>query len=540
MLKRFTYLTLLMIFAILIGSCDNDDFMSPYDPSYSLPAPTNLVIEQIAVNQCRLTWQDNSLVEEGFKIEKKVDNGPFNEIGLVSANASTYTDIYSQVNSQIQYRVCSYYGQDDSAYEVGDVINNILSTPENLIINRIGISSIELGWTYNGVPGIEGFRIEKKVDNGTFNQIGLLSANTSTYTDTNAEVNSQLQYRVCSFSGVEDSAYEIGDVIDNDLPQVSNFLSEIVSNQIDLSWEYSLTGIDGFKLFKKVNNGDWGQAIMLDPDVRNYSDSEYNNYDAYNYKIQAFYQEIESVYVGTEIILILDGFVLVPAGTFTMGDTRGEGSSNELPTHQVTLSSFIIGKYEVTQAEYQAVMGTNPSQFSGSDKPVEQVTWNNAVEYCNARSIQEGLIPCYNTSTWACDFSANGYRLLTEAEWEYAARGATNNPDYLYAGSNDIASVAWYSGNSGNITHAVGSKAPNSLGIYDMSGNVWEWCNDWYGSYSSSAQSDPVGPATGSYRVIRGGSWYISAPSCRVAYRYLYSPTFSYYFIGFRLARSSN
>ncbi len=209
-------------------------------------------------------------------------------------------------------------------------------------------------------------------------------------------------------------------------------------------------------------------------------------------KVRAYKVDWQESEIATAEYVINSDLVLVPAGTFTMGDTRGVGYSRELPTHQVTLSSFYIGKYEVTQGEYQAVMGTNPSYFSGSDKPVEQVTWYNAVEYCNARSIQEGLTPCYNTSTWACDFSANGYRLPTEAEWEYAARGASNNPDYLYAGSNDINSVAWYGDNSSSTTHNVGTKAPNGLGIYDMSGNVYEWCNDWYGSYSSSAQTDPV------------------------------------------------
>ncbi len=249
--------------------------------------------------------------------------------------------------------------------------------------------------------------------------------------------------------------------------------------------------------------------------------------------------EIVSEIYEINIISAPEGFVLVEGGTFTMGRTTGSGYSNELPTHQVTLSSFYIGKYEVTQAEYQAVMGSNPSYYSGSDKPVEKVTWYNAVEYCNARSIQEGLTPCYNTNTWACDFSANGYRLPTEAEWEYAARGGTNDPDYLYSGSDDINSVAWYSSNSGSTTHNVGTKEPKQLGLYDMSGNVWEWCNDWYGSYSSSAQTDPVGPATGFSRVLRGGSWYGDASSCRVARRSHVNPSSSSNVRGFRLARST-
>ncbi len=256
-------------------------------------------------------------------------------------------------------------------------------------------------------------------------------------------------------------------------------------------------------------------------------------------KARAYKEDWQESQIASADYVINSDFVLVEGGTFTMGDTRGEGQSDEVPTHQVTLSSFYIGKYEVTQTEYQAVMGSNPSYFSGSDKPVEQVTWYNAVEYCNARSIQEGLTPCYNTTTWACDFSANGYRLPTEAEWEYAARGRTNDPDYLYAGSDDINSVAWYTSNSGSTTHNVGTKTPNSLGLYDMSGNVWEWCNDWYGSYSSSAQTDPVGSNSGSYRVLRGGGWLYDADYCRVALRYINIPFGSSNVVGFRVTRAA-
>lgn len=232
--------------------------------------------------------------------------------------------------------------------------------------------------------------------------------------------------------------------------------------------------------------------------------------------------------------------VFVPGGTFIMGRTRGDGLADELPTHQVTLSPFYIGKYEVTQAEYQALMDSNPSYSIGSDKPVERVVWIHSVEYCNAKSIQEGLTPCYNTTNWTCDFTANGYRLPTEAEWEYAARGASNEPDYLYSGSDDINSVAWCTFNSGSTTHNVGSKMPNSLGIYDMSGNVCEWCNDFLGDYSSDAQTDPVGPDSSFYRILRGGSWDYSAEECRVAIRFAYNQAYANGNMGFRLVRRPN
>ena len=271
----------------------------------------------------------------------------------------------------------------------------------------------------------------------------------------------------------------------------------------------------------------------------------------------------EAVY---EINSVPAGFVYVPGGTFTMGDTRGGGDSDELPTHIVTLNSFLLGKYEVTQAEYAQYMTPGSSWTSsyglGNNYPAYYVSWYAILKYCNLRSMAEGLTPVYtisgstNPASWGtvptssnatwnaaiCNWSANGYRLPTEAEWEYAARGAMNTPDYLYSGSDDVNAVAWYSGNnSPNGSKPVGTKAANGLGLHEMSGNLWEWCWDWYGSgyYSSSPGSNPTGPASGSYRVARGGSWDYSATICRVANRW---GSFSYgdlTYNGFRLCRSA-
>lgn len=228
-------------------------------------------------------------------------------------------------------------------------------------------------------------------------------------------------------------------------------------------------------------------------------------------------------------------FVLVEGGTFNNG------------TADVTLSDFYMCKYEVTQGEYEAVIGSNPAHDYGvgNNYPVYYVTWYNAVEYCNARSLQEGLTPCYDTSDWSCDFTANGYRLPTEMEWMYAAKGGNQEPASgynQYAGTDvesELTNYAWYSSNAGNQTHAVGTKLPNQLGLYDMSGNVYEWCNDWYGSYSSSSQTNPTGPSSGSYRILRGGSWGNSASGCCVASRYSINPTYSSYNLGFRIIRAN-
>ena len=234
------------------------------------------------------------------------------------------------------------------------------------------------------------------------------------------------------------------------------------------------------------------------------------------------------------------GFVFVQGGTFQMGSNSGD--SDEKPVHTVTVNDFYIGKYEVTQKEWKEVMGSNPSYFKGDNLPVEKVSWYDAVEFCNKKSEKEGLQKCYsgNGKSITCNFNANGYRLPTEAEWEYAVRGGNKSRNYKYSGSNTIGDVAWYSSNSGSKTHQVGTKQANELGISDMSGNVWEWCWDWKGSYSSSSQTNPKGASSGSYRVLRGGRWAYVADLCRVASRSSYgAPVYSDFVIGFRLVRDS-
>jgi len=234
-------------------------------------------------------------------------------------------------------------------------------------------------------------------------------------------------------------------------------------------------------------------------------------------------------------------FVRVEGGTFQMGSASG-GEDRERPVRSVTVKSFNIGKYEVTQKEWFEVMGSNPSSYKGDNLPVEQVSWLDVIEYCNRRSVKEGLTPMYSGygNSISCNWSANGYRLPTEAEWEYAAKGGNKDPMvYEYSGSNSVDTVAWYGSNSGSRTQPVGTKAANSLGIHDMSGNVWEWCWDWYGTYPSGAQSDPTGASSGSDRMRRGGSSFSSAAGTRSANRSYDTPTNRDYGLGFRLVRNA-
>jgi len=229
--------------------------------------------------------------------------------------------------------------------------------------------------------------------------------------------------------------------------------------------------------------------------------------------------------VGENIVCTLNDIdfemVFVEGGTFTMGCTPEQSKCNkdEKPAHFVILSNYYIGKYEVTQAQWRAVMGNNPSYFNGDNLPVENVSWNDAQEFVHKLNNQTG----------------KNYRLPTEAEWEYACRGGKFSASYKYSGSNTISDVAWYYENSDRKTHPVGYKQANELGIYDMSGNVWEWCSDWYGSYNSNLQTNPQGASTGSQRVLRGGSWNNHAQNCRVSYRHYSSPDSRGSGSGFRL-----
>lgn len=228
------------------------------------------------------------------------------------------------------------------------------------------------------------------------------------------------------------------------------------------------------------------------------------------------------------------GMVRVKGGTFTMGSPESDkdARSTEKPAHAVTLSDFSIGKYEVTQAQWRAVMGDNPSDNKGCDRcPVEQVSWHDVQDFIKKLN--------------ALDPSKN-YHLPTEAEWEYAAKGGTvglaNGGGTQYAGSDNIDEVAWYDGNSGNKIHPVGGKKANALGLYDMSGNVYEWVeDDWHGDYKGAPSNGKawVDRIRGSYRVYRGGSWYFGARYCRVLDRNLYSPMIRHGYLGFRLASSS-
>lgn len=232
----------------------------------------------------------------------------------------------------------------------------------------------------------------------------------------------------------------------------------------------------------------------------------------------------------------------IPGGAFTMGNDRGE--EDERPAHAVSITAFHMDTYEVTQKSYEALMGTNPSKYKNPDQPVEQLGWYGAIKYCNMRSLREELTPCYDLDTMACNFDADGYRLPTEAEWEWAARAGTTSEYAFDGGENALSAAAWYAANAGETPQPVGGKAPNPWGLHDIYGNVYEWCNDVYGEsyYAESPSADPCNYGEGEERVLRGGGWDSGPEMCRSSARYSEAPGFAdvcfgYDEYGFRCVR---
>jgi len=224
----------------------------------------------------------------------------------------------------------------------------------------------------------------------------------------------------------------------------------------------------------------------------------------------------------------------------------GDKEEVDAAPHEVVVSSFSIDRYLVTQDQFQKVMGANPSRWKGGKNPVEQVRWSDAVGFCNKRSELEGLQPCYDLKTWKCNFDANGYRLPTEAEWEYACRAGTMTAYFFGDSPSKLGDYAWFDKNSGGRPRPAGQKQPNPWGLYDMSGNVWEWCNDFYkvDYYPEATRQDLRGPNEGQTKVVRGGAWRFSAENCRSGYRYNENPgyadvCFGYDIYGFRCVRKA-
>jgi len=558
-------LLIIVLLAMFAFSCTEKltNVNSATDMNYW--TPKNLTITPQSPTSIKLSWEKVNGNYQGFKISRKVGSGAWqDDIATVGVNVTEWLDNNAPYGTTYSYRVKAYAGDNYSNYvEKGEKL--LFSTPRHLSITPHSATSLKLIWT--DINQFEqGYKISRKVGDGEWEiDIATVGANVTVWIDNNAPYGAIYAYRVKAYAGDNYSSY----VEKNQVFILSAPTNLLVNPQTATSLKLTWTGAnqfeEGYKISRKVDVGAWEDDFAtVSANISQWTDNTINSTQIFQYRIRAYYQSVYSDY--SNINAFLPNFVFVQGGTFQMGSNSGDGY--EQPVHSVTLSPFYINKYQTTQAEWQTVMTGNnngisptPSYFPNNpNRPVERVSWYAAIVYCNRKSIQDGLTPCYaksgdtdpntwgavptsNNTAWnaiTCNWSVNGYRLPTEAEWEYVARGGNQSNNYTYSGSNIVGNVAWYYSNSSSQTHDVGTKAPNELGIYDMSGNVYEWCWDWYSSsyYSSSPANNPTGPSSGSYRVLRGGSWNSNDYYCRVANRNYYSPGNSYYSLGLRVLRT--
>jgi formylglycine-generating enzyme required for sulfatase activity len=367
--------------------------------------------------------------------------------------------------------------------------------------------------------------------------------------------NTTYSFRVRAKSVNNYSAYSNTASATLTFPAPSNLsVTSVTATSANLQWTDNSTFENGFLIERSTDGVTFSVVDSVGANVTARSVAGvYLANTTYSFRVRAKSTYNVSPYsnVSSGLFLVRDAsMVMVPGSAFQMGSTVGY--SDETPVHSVTLATFYVDKTEITYEKWTDVRnwglthgytdlasGQNGFNPSGTNNPATMVNWYDILKWCNARSEKDGLTPVYYTSNTlsivyrtgqldlasdAVKWTANGYRLPTEAEWEFAARGGTKSKGYTYSGSNNLDSVGWYNGNSGVSTHTVGTKGANELGLYDMTGNVFEWCWDWYATYSALSQTNPRGPTSGTSRVLRGGSFFVTELYCPVVFRNSNSP----------------
>ena len=529
------------------------------------PAPTNLAAVQSSDTLVTLSWRDNSSFETGFLIEWGTDSLSLKVVDSTLAGATTKTvrgTYASGLTYYFRVRAKSLYSY--SSYSNTSACSLTLNAPSNLTASAVADTAMTLGWKDNSTFET-GFLIERSTDGTNYTVVDSVGANVVTKSVTGKYlVGTTYYFRVRAKSAANYSAYSSAASTTLTFPAPSNLtITSVGETSVGLQWADNTTFETGFLIERSTDGINFALVDSVGANVTTrLLAGAYTGSTTYSFRVRAKSAHNLSGY--SNVSAGSPPMVIVGGGTFQMGSADandyGYGAS---PPHTVTLGSFYMDKTEITYEKWSEVYiwglthgytdlpaGQNGYNPVGSNNPVTNVSWYDIVKWCNARSEKDGLTPAYYTSNTlatvyrtgqvdlaagAVKWTANGFRLPTEAEWEFAARGGTKSQGYTYSGSETIDGVAWYVTNSGNNTHPVSTKGVNELGLYDMSGNVWEWCWDWHDTYGASSQTDPKGPTSGTYRVLRGGSFNYNVNYCRVAVRNgNYPSSLRVYDLGFR------
>lgn len=502
---------------------------------YALDAPTGVAVELDEDNLVlNISWKAVNHAESYSVYRNGNSSGTFT-LMAEDITANSWTDTAPLQGSNYYKIYAVGYGLTSPASVTTNMVkvNYTPDAPQN-VSAVLDDENFNIVVSWDAVKHADSYIVYRSGSStGTFTQVAE-GIRTSTWID-RSPLEGMNYYRVVAVGhGLTSSQSNVSNGINYALDAPAKVKAVINANNgtVDVSWD-AVSLAEHYTVYRSGSSTGEFAKVAENVTATSWTDTA-PLADRNYYKVQASGHGLESPMSSVAMVLkplpndgviTVNGvqfkMIKVSGGTFQMGQSAD--GNNATPVHSVTLSDYYIGETEVTQELWQAVMGSNPSYFSGAKRakcPVEEVSWND----------------CQTFITKLNALTGQDFRLPTEAEWEFAAKGGTQSKGYTYSGSNTVGDVAWYTSNSGSQTHDVATKAPNELGLYDMSGNVWEWCQDWYGSYSSSAQTNPTGPSSGSHRVLRGGGWLNNAEHCWTAFRGDYHPTFSYYNIGLRIA----
>ena len=507
-------------------------------------APINVSLTAQADTAVVVNWQYTGTFQTGFEIERQIGSGNFIKVGTIVANVLTFKDKLTLFDGQqYSYRIRAITKNSISAYTPISILSYLFLPPNNLSISMINETSISLTWT-NANDFSKIIIIEKSNNGIEYFVIDSLSSPLSTSKTITGVFSSDTTYsfRLRAKSNFNSSGYSNSVSQKLVFPEPNNLrITSMTTSQVSLSWTDNSSFETGFEIEQSTNGGSYSLIQSVGANLTTATiTATFDQTITYSFRLCAVTKINRTKYSSPTSYNIVKaaGIVFVTGGTFTMGSPTDPLNTEEQPQHSVILSDYFVSNTEIRWGTWDSVyqwgknngytdlpVGVKGYPTGDVQHPVTTVNWYDVVKWCNARSEKEGLTPVYYINTdfsagniyktgnvdlqnTMVNWSANGYRLPTEAEWEYAAQGGINrhNPHYRYSGSDFLPNVGYYDENSGHNTHSVGSLQPNELGIYDMSGNVWEWCWDWYGKYSSTTQTNPYGPSSGASRLRRGAS----------------------------------